>query len=310
MKGTKLPQIAAIGADQWGMVSAAQAAAVGVDARTLARLAAIGELERLAHGIYRLAGSPPGPHDDLRAAWIGLDPRRTTAERIAAGPTEIVSHRSAAVLHALGDLDGDLLEFTTSVRRQPRQADIRIHRGEVGSEDWTLADGLPTTTALRTIQDLAAARIDRGHLAGVVRDALLQHGVSVRRVAAVLASHARAYGVTAGDGNRLVDLLLSEAGIPQSTLDVALRASPSARTLTLAGPEFERAVHDAVRATIGHRLTDLAVSLDLTADTRAAIEKWLTSLGSESALQQHINQAQAPTKASSVDTPEGADDDR
>ncbi|MDT5040740.1 MAG: hypothetical protein QOE51_1725 [Actinoplanes sp.] len=275
MKGTKLPQIAAIGAGQWGMVSTAQATAAGADARTLARLAAIGELERLAHGIYRLAGSPPGPHDDLRAAWIGLDPRRTAAERIAAGPTEIVSHRSAAVLHALGDLDADVLEFTTSVRRQPRRTDIRIHRGTIGEQDWTLVDGLPITTALRTVHDLADARIDRGHLAGVVRDVLLQHGVSVGQAASVLASAARAYGVTTGDGYRLVDLLLSEAGIPQSTLDIALRASPDARARMTSGPEFERAVQNAVRARIGHTFADLTASLNSTDDTRAAIQQWL-----------------------------------
>jgi hypothetical protein len=225
------------------MVSTAQATAVGADARTLARLAAIGELERLAHGIYRLAGTPPSPYDDLRASWIGLNAGRTAAERIAAGPTEVVSHRSAALVHALGDLDADVLEFTTSVRRQPRRNDVRIHRGVVGDDDWTLVDGLPVTTALRTVRDLADARVDRGHLAGAVRDALLLHGISVGQVAAALAFRAHAYGVAAGDGDRLVDLLLSEAGVPQTTLDVASRA----RCTTT--PRLERTAGNAGQAT-------------------------------------------------------------
>lgn len=240
MRGTAIPLLASIGVDQWGMVSSAQATAVGADARTLARLAGIGELERLAHGIYRLAGTPPGPHDELRAAWIGLNPGRTAAERITAGPTEVVSHRSAAVVHTLGDLDADLMEFTTSVRRQPRRADVRIHRGTIDDNDWTLVDGLPVTTALRTIRDLADARVDRGHLAGVVRDAVLLHGISVGQVSATLASHARAYGVTAGDGDRLVDLLISEAGVPQATLDVALRVG------SISGPGAERMVESSL----------------------------------------------------------------
>jgi hypothetical protein len=246
MKKTKLPLIAAVGADQWGMVSTAQATAVGADARTLARLASMGELERLAHGIYRLAGGPPGPHDDLRAAWIGLNPGRTAADRIAASPTEFVSHRSAAVLHGFGDLDADQLEFTTSVRRQSRRPDIRIHRGTIGSDEWTLVDGLPTTTALRTIEDLADAHIDRGHLAAVVRDALLQHNLPVEKVAAVLAPAARAYGVTAGDGNHLVGLLISEVGIPKTTLDVAqislafADSAGSSDTVTVVWPAVQR----------------------------------------------------------------------
>jgi len=310
MKGTKLPRIAAIGADQWGMVSTAQATAVGADARTLARLAAIGELERLAHGIYRLAGNPPGPHDDLRASWIGLDPRRTAAERIAAGPTEVVSHRSAAVIHTLGDLDADTLEFTTSVRRQPRRADIHIHRGRIEDDDWTLVDGLPVTTPLRTIRDLAEARIDRGHLAGAVRDALLQHGIPIRQVSAALASHAHAYGVTAGDGNRLVDLLLSEAGIPQSTMDVVLRASADAHTRTPIGPDFERAVQDAVRATVGRTIDELAASFDPAADTRTALRQWWMNLQTQNAQRQHGAPAQVLPETSPADASKDADDDR
>src|SRR5690606_34660884 len=131
MSRTKLSEIAAIAAGQWGMISTAQATAVGADARTLARLANAGELERLTHGVYRLAGSPPGPHDELRAAWIAMDPGRTVADRIASGPVEVVSHRSAAVVHELGDLDADVLEFTASRRRQTRRPDVRIHRGEI-----------------------------------------------------------------------------------------------------------------------------------------------------------------------------------
>lgn len=217
MEQTKIPEIAGITADQWGMISAAQAASVGVHAQTLARLARAGRLERLAHGIYRLVGSPPRPDDDLRVAWIGLDPRRTAAVRIASGPTEVVSHRSAAALHDLGDLVTDRMEFTASVRRQTRRADVRIRRGQLDGEDWALVDGLPVTSPLRTIDDLATDLIDRGHLAGVVRDALTQQAASASQVAAVLTPYARAYGVPADDGAQLLGNLLNEAGIPGST---------------------------------------------------------------------------------------------
>jgi predicted transcriptional regulator of viral defense system len=205
------------------MVSAAQAAIVGVNARVLSKKMARGELERLAHGIYRLAGTPPSPHDNLRAAWIALAPGLTAAERIAAGPTKVVSHRSAALLHSLGDLDADLLEFTTSQRRQTRRDDIRIHRGVLNDHDWTLVDDLPTTTVLRTIHDLARSHTDRGHLASAVRDALLHHGLPVNQVETVLEPFARSYGISADSNHRLLDVLLNETGVPQTTLDIASR---------------------------------------------------------------------------------------
>jgi putative AbiEi antitoxin of type IV toxin-antitoxin system len=224
MKQTKLPGLALIAEDQWGMVSTAQAAAAGVSPQALSQLAARGVLDRLTHGVYRLVGVPPDPRDELRAAWIALDPRRTAADRIAAAPTEVVSHHSAAALHGIGDLVPDRLEFTAAVRRQTRRHDIRIHRANLGSHDWTLVDGLPVTTALRTITDLAKGHLDRGHLAGVVRDALVRLLTSPSDVSAALTPYAPHYGVLTGGGDQLLDVLLEEAGVPQSTVDVAQRA--------------------------------------------------------------------------------------
>ena len=231
MKRTKLPDIAEIAASQWGLVTSGQTAGIGVDARTLARLAQMGELERLAHGIYRLAGAPISPHDDLRVAWLSFDPRRSAYERIASGPTEVVSHRSAAVIHRIGDLDADMLEFSASVRRQTRRPDVRVHRAEISSSDWQLADGLPVTTPLRTIGDLAESHIDQGHLAGVVRDAIAQHDVEINRVAATLSPFARTYGARAGDGGQFVNRLLRQSGVPRSAIELAAHADGRLRSL-------------------------------------------------------------------------------
>ncbi|OLB76440.1 MAG: hypothetical protein AUI14_18880 [Actinobacteria bacterium 13_2_20CM_2_71_6] len=225
---TKLAELADIATAQWGMVTTAQAGSVDVSPQAVARLASSGDLERLAHGVYRIAGSPPGPHDEVRAAWLGLDPRRTAGERIAGDTVEVVSHRSAALLHDLGDVDSDILEFSAPTRRQTRRSDIHLHRRTVAGSDWTLVDGLPVTTPLRTISDLAAARLDLGHLAGIVRDALVGHHLSVSSVAEVLDQHAKAYGVAIG-GVTLVEVMLDEAGVPESALDVAMYAGPAAR---------------------------------------------------------------------------------
>lgn len=243
MSTPKIILLAGIATGQWGMITTAQAAAAGVSAQAVARLAHDGQLERLAHGVYRLAGTPPHPHDEIRALWLGIDPRRAASDRIADGEVAAVSHRSAAVLLGLGDVAADVVEFTVAARHQTRRQDVRIHHGIVRAGERTLVDGLPVTTPLRTISDLASSRLDRGHLAGVVRDAVLEHHLPVAQVAAVLGQHARAYGVPAGNGMALVELMLEEAGLPQSTLDAVAHLAGASK---VADAISSRAVQDAV----------------------------------------------------------------
>jgi hypothetical protein len=103
------------------------------------------------------------------------------------------------------------MEFTVGRRRQTRRDDVRLHRGTVTAKDWNLVDGLPVTTARRLVDDLAAERIDRGHVAGIVRDALSRDLVSRDDLVRVLARHARGYGVQTGNGSGLLSVLLEEA---------------------------------------------------------------------------------------------------
>lgn len=219
-------QLAEIATEQWGLVTTAQARKIGLTPQTMAKMARAGSLVRLVHGVYRLSGSPIDMHEGLRAAWLALDPSRTATERILDESVDIVSHRSAALLLGLGDLDADRMEFTVPLRRQTRRSDVRLHRAAVGTDDWALAAGLPAATPLRVIADLAATRIDRGHLATVVRDAILKHALAMDITAAELARHARGYGAATGDGQGLLTLLLREAGIPRSTVDIVTRGAP------------------------------------------------------------------------------------
>lgn len=213
--------LADIAAGQWGLITTAQARAVGQSAQTVARLAEQGVLERLTHGVYRLAGTPADSRDDLRAAWLALSPRRTVAERLRDDIPEVVSHRSAAQLFEFGDIEADLHEFTIAGRRQTRRPDVRFHRSQLTAHDWTVVDGLPVTTAVRTIGDLADRRLDGGHLAGVVRDALISLHVDVEVLIAALRPHAHRYGVPLGDGEALLRRFLDEAGLPPGLVRAA-----------------------------------------------------------------------------------------
>ena len=202
-----------LAAEQWGLVTTAQARALGVSAQGVARLTNQDLLERMTHGVYRVSGAPPEPEDELRAAWLTLEPERRAAERIRDESPAVVSHQSAAGMHRLGDIDADLHEFTTAGRKQSRRPDIKLHRGHLDPGEWTVVDGLPVTTVARTIADLAASRLDGGHLATVVRDALTVKQVSDQAISAALAPYARRYGAHAGDGDALVAQFLRQSGV-------------------------------------------------------------------------------------------------
>ena len=207
-------RLAEVAARQWGLLTTRQSGLAGVSAQSVAKLADNGILERLSHGVYRLAGAAPDPRDELRAAWLSLDPARTAGERLNDDPPEVVSHRSAAAVLGYGDLDANRHEFTVATRRQSRRPEIRFHRGTLAAGEWNIVDGLPVTTATVTIRDLAGARLDGDHLAGVLRDAVLAGGAHPHDLAAALRPHAHTYGAPLGDGRELVRRLLVKAGIP------------------------------------------------------------------------------------------------
>ncbi|MFI5844463.1 type IV toxin-antitoxin system AbiEi family antitoxin domain-containing protein [Catenuloplanes sp. NPDC051500] len=202
--------VAELASDQWGLVTVRQARLLDVTPQSMAKMALAGGLVRIAHGIYRLVGSPSHEHEELRAAWLSLDPARTAGERILDPDVEMVSHRSAARVRGLGDLAADVMEFTVPRRRQSRRHDVRLHRGAVTEVDWNLVDGLPVAMAARTIDDLAAERVDRGHLSGIVRDALSRGQAQPDELVRVLARHTRAYGMGVGGGARLLEVLQDE----------------------------------------------------------------------------------------------------
>jgi hypothetical protein len=87
----------------------------------------------------------------------------------------------------------------------------------LSTADWVLVDGLPCTTEIRTIVDLAVDRTDGGHLAGTIRDALTIRHVDIDQLAKAPTPHAARYGAPAGDGEALLARFLDEAGVPEVT---------------------------------------------------------------------------------------------
>jgi predicted transcriptional regulator of viral defense system len=208
-----LSPLALIAEDQWGLITRRQAEAAGVSTATLQRLSSEGSaLERVARGVYHLAGAPVVDQIDLRAAWLQLAPERLAWER---RPDEgVVSHRSAAALLELGHLPADRHEFTVPGRRQSRRADVRIHRSQLKEGEYSILRGLPVTTAARTAADLLADREDPGAVAQVIVDALRKKREWPRHIAAALSPRAAQFGLRRGDGYGALAQLLDLSGDP------------------------------------------------------------------------------------------------
>jgi hypothetical protein len=211
MATSTISRLAGIAEDQWGLVTRRQAERAGVSPRTLGRLVADGSvLERVAQGVYHLAGAPIPDHMDLRAAWLQLAPETLAWERGAA--EGVVSHRSAAALYDLGHLPADRHEFTLTKRRQSRRPDVRLHTRAMRSDEWITLGSLPVTMPSRIASDLLWDQEDPQAVGQLAADAIRSVSDYPGTFADALAPHAARFGLRKGDGIALLRWLLDLVG--------------------------------------------------------------------------------------------------
>lgn len=198
MAGATIAKLGAIAAERWGMVTTAQADEAGVSRKTLSSLTASGALERLAQGVYRMAGAPAAMMeiDTIRVHWLALGGRTSL---VAAG-------RSAAALHEIGDWFPGASEFVAATRRTTRIDGVRIRIRSLEAADTVFVDGMPTMSVERTIADLVESREDLSLVSDAVAQAI-QRGILLRpnRLQEMLEPLARRYREPSGAA--LVDRL-------------------------------------------------------------------------------------------------------
>lgn len=138
---------------------------------TLSRLAQHGQIERVAHGVYKAATAPSPREENVYAAWLALDPTAPAWERPIDGIGFTASLNTAAWLHDLGELKAEPLTFSSPTRRQTRNERLHLLRRQLKPKDVTLVAGIPTTTLVRTILDLIDYGEDLSLVASVLVDA-------------------------------------------------------------------------------------------------------------------------------------------
>jgi predicted transcriptional regulator of viral defense system len=99
-------ELAQLASDRSGVFTAAAARAIGMSSSSLAYHSRTGTIERLGHGVYRLADFPSSPQEPLIAAAAAL------------GKGAVVSHETALQLYDVCDVAPSRLHFTVPRARR------------------------------------------------------------------------------------------------------------------------------------------------------------------------------------------------
>ena len=225
--GEALRELAELSASQWGMVTTAQAGSLGVTRLMLTRLTDAGHLERLAHGVYKDAGVPSDQWQEIRAAWLGTEPKLRAEERLRdlVGGV-VVASSSAAMLHGVGDLWASRHEFVAAKRRQTQRTEIRYRQRQLDSRDVTLLEGLPVMTLERTLADLLDDIGDMSLVADALGAAMKQKPLDLDRLRELFAPLAERHGFAKGDGEAVLERLTEIAGADPDSVARRLAKDP------------------------------------------------------------------------------------
>lgn len=160
-----------IASSQRGLFTSAQAKALGVERYALSRLERLGNIERLAKGVYRMGGSPSTREEDVLAAWLSIDPGRRPGD-IAGEGMPVAMGATAAWLYGIGEVGPSPYEFCTPERKQTKRPNLIIRKRRLDPEDVAIVSGIPATRPWLTVVDLIDFGEDLSLVASVLADAL------------------------------------------------------------------------------------------------------------------------------------------
>jgi len=131
----------------------------GIPPQRVRQLAHRGQLERLAHGLYRLENFPADPR--RQALWFALLWPQGSGDR---NIYPRLTHHTALALHGLTDAVVDVIDVTlplgTRIRRSDWPRDVHYHFKDLAEKDAEVIDGFPVTTVRRTLLDCARDGVD------------------------------------------------------------------------------------------------------------------------------------------------------
>lgn len=154
-------------------------------------------LERVGPRTHAIAGAPRSHRFELRRGLLIL------------GEHAVVSYEAAAALHHLDRPVPSAVEFTVPRRARPGHTDLVVHTTDrMPAIDIVAVDGFRTTSATRTIIDLAHARSRRQRVEAAI-DSAVRLGLAAPHTIERRLETLRGSGRW---GCRLVDDLVVDAG--------------------------------------------------------------------------------------------------
>ena len=178
------PEIARLAAQNHGVISLAQLKAEGITERQVEGLLIRGQLHRLHRGVYAVG--------HLKLSRDG----RLMAALLVAGDGAFLSHRTAAALHGLRNLNLRRIDVTVAGSAMRRRQGLTVHRttrppvkGEI-----TTINGLRMSTVPRLLVELAPTESPDG-LKRMLAEAIRRRVLSHEAMRATLDRYARSPGI-------------------------------------------------------------------------------------------------------------------
>jgi predicted transcriptional regulator of viral defense system len=163
-----MDELFALAEVHYGLFTSKEARSLGIQDSVLVRLRQRGRLERMSRGVYRIAHYPAERLAQYREAILW--------GQASNGPECIaLSHETALLLYGISDVNPSRVNLTVPVSARMRRVHpkwIAIHRANLATEDIQQYEGMPITTAERSILDVLATTRRADFARQAITDAL------------------------------------------------------------------------------------------------------------------------------------------
>lgn len=191
-----------------GVITRAEALALGVASATLTRRVAANYLVKVGRGLYIQPGILASEETLLRAATRALG--------------AVASHESAARLHGLHGLRSNQVTVSVPIRRSNKFEGVIVHQSTDLSEDEVVdIRGIPTADPVRTIIDLAAV-LPLDKLAEIVDQAVRKRLTTYEAISRRLEATARRGKPGVVKLRSILEIRLGGPFVSDSTLETRL----------------------------------------------------------------------------------------
>jgi very-short-patch-repair endonuclease/predicted transcriptional regulator of viral defense system len=218
-----LTEVLAVAAKQHGVVTRAQLLELGMPPQAINYRVRRGKLHPVQRGVYAVGRPQLTRHGVLIAAVLSC------------GPGAALSHDAAGEVHGMRRRRRGAIDVTVAGtdRRRPG---LRVHRAALPPGDRTLRHGIPVTTPVRTLVDLAH-RLSARELETAVNEADKLDLVNPERLRAALKGRCGQRGVAA------LRELLDRQTLTLPDTELERRFLPIVRAAGLPDPRTQRRVN-------------------------------------------------------------------